>query len=410
MAAEPTTQATSADSQRGLRRIWTAVAVSSLGDGAFLAALPLAAAALTRNPVEVAAVSVTMYLPWAIVTPLAGALVDRWPYRATMLTADTVRAAALTGLAVLLAYRAATIPLLCVVAAVVVCGQIFHDTAVQGTVVALAGRDRTILDRINSRIYGTETAGRQLVGPPAGSASYTLGAWLPFAADAASFAGSAAALLAIPRGLRAPQAGPRQSLVAAIKEGAQYLLRSRLLRTLTVVSAGGNFAWNMAMATFVLLATARTGLGITTAAFGLLLAAQAAGGVLAGLLTGRITSRLSPGRTLIAVSVIHGLAWPVIAALHNPWAAAPLLAAIGASQSVITVVNVSTRQALVPPALLGRVITAMRTVGNSAGPAGALIGGLIASTWGLRTPLVVAGVVLGVVAVATAPTLARRIH
>src|SRR5438034_10296628 len=98
---EPTM--TTPSSSAGVARLWSAVGVSSLGDGAFLAALPLAAAAVTRQPTEVAAVTAGMYLPWFVVQPVAGALLERWPFRATMLVADFLRAMGVGGLAVIIA-------------------------------------------------------------------------------------------------------------------------------------------------------------------------------------------------------------------------------------------------------------------------------------------------------------------
>src|SRR5258706_12191259 len=116
MATSDTDQAPAAAAmlppRAGLTRVWSAVGVSSLGDGAFLAAVPLAAATVTRNPTEVAAVTAAMYLPWFLVQPVAGALLERWPFRATMLTADFLRAGAVGLLAILVGTGRASIPLL----------------------------------------------------------------------------------------------------------------------------------------------------------------------------------------------------------------------------------------------------------------------------------------------------------
>ncbi|URN11528.1 hypothetical protein LUW77_04830 [Streptomyces radiopugnans] len=44
-----------------------ATGISVTGDGAFLAAAPLLAASLTRDPLAVSAVTAAFYLPWLIV-------------------------------------------------------------------------------------------------------------------------------------------------------------------------------------------------------------------------------------------------------------------------------------------------------------------------------------------------------
>ena len=69
--------------------MWTASAVSALGDGMYLAALPLLAAQLTRDPLAVSAVTFAGWLPWLLFALPAGALVDRLDRRRVMWTVDT---------------------------------------------------------------------------------------------------------------------------------------------------------------------------------------------------------------------------------------------------------------------------------------------------------------------------------
>lgn len=399
--------AAGAPPRRGSGWLLGSVTVSSLGDGAYAGAVPVAAAALTREPAAVAAVAAAGALPWLLVTPVAGALVDRWPYRPVMLAADLARGAGLALLTVLVATGHASIVALAATSCLAVCGQIFHDTALQGVVPALTGRSGAELDRVNGRIYGAETAGQSLVGPPAGSASFAAWPWLPFLADTVSFVASAGLLARLPRGLSSGH-HEHPALWRAIREGASWLARHHRLRTTLLVSSTANLAYAMAFSVFVLYATSTAGLDTRPAAFGLLVASYAVGGVVAGPLTARVTAHLDATRVTLIVSAAHAAAWPVIAVTHNPWAAAPVLAVIGAAQTMTTVCVVGLRQSLVPAPLLGRVTSAFRTVGNSATFAGAGIGGLIADQLGLRAPLFAAGAVL-VTAVVTATALLRRL-
>jgi hypothetical protein len=48
------------------RRLWTATAVSNLGDGMYLTALPLLAAQLTRDPLRLSLVAFAAWLPWLL--------------------------------------------------------------------------------------------------------------------------------------------------------------------------------------------------------------------------------------------------------------------------------------------------------------------------------------------------------
>ena len=60
-------------------------------DGVTLAALPLLAASLTRDPTEVSLVSLAVTLPWLLFALVGGALADRLDRRKAMAAVDGVR-------------------------------------------------------------------------------------------------------------------------------------------------------------------------------------------------------------------------------------------------------------------------------------------------------------------------------
>jgi hypothetical protein len=65
---------------------------------------------------------------------------------------------------------------------------------------------------------------------------------------------------------------------------------------------------------------------------------------------------------------------------------------------VFNVVMGSLRQALTPDRLLGRVISAFRLFSYGTVPFGSLLGGVLARSFGLGAPFLVAGIVIPVVA------------
>ena len=82
-----------------------------------------------------------------------------------------------------------------------------------------------------------------------------------------------------------------------------------------------------------------------------------------------------------------------------------VLAASGVTVVLGNVVMVSLRQRVTPDRLLGRVNSAYRLVAWGTMPLGALLGGLVASAWGIRATFAVAAVIslstLGVMRVLT---------
>ena len=78
-------------------RLWWASAISSTGDGAFVAALPLLAVTISRDPRLVAVVTAASYLPWMLLSLPAGALVDRYDVLSPALLLPDARVICVSG-------------------------------------------------------------------------------------------------------------------------------------------------------------------------------------------------------------------------------------------------------------------------------------------------------------------------
>lgn len=377
--------------------------ISVTGDGAFIAAAPLLAASLTRNPVAVSTVTAAFYIPWLLFGLPAGALVDRWPRRVVMVFADLVRGCMLVGLTIAIFLDLVSLPLLVVTVLCVGIAQCFFDPAAQACIPAVVGRDKDELAHVNGRFWALDTVGRGLAGPPLGSASFAINRAFPFVADAASFFASATLVRRLP-GIPAAE-GPHEKIRTAIGVGLRHLVRTRDLRVLALSMGSYNFAYNASMAIFVLYA--REILTVPTAAYGVLLAVGAIGGVIAGWKARPLTRPLSYRQTMAIACVAQAAAWAGIAVTANVWVAGVLLAISGAGASLSSVAVGSARQALTPDAILGRVVAAFRLFGLGAAGLGALIGGSVASVYGLTAALVLSAAILALTATLTWPYVRR---
>jgi MFS family permease len=381
--------------------------ISNLGDGMYLAALPLLAAELTRDPLAVSVVTFAGWLPWLLFALPAGALVDRLDRRRVMWIVDATRALVVAGLTVAVLAGWAGIPLLAVAGFLVGAGQTLFENAAQAMVVAVVGRDPRRLERANGQLVASLTVGQQLAGPPAGSAAFALAAWLPFLADAVSF-GASAGLVASIRGRFRPDGAAGgspavRSLRAEIAEGVRFLFGHRLLRAAVLLVSASNLAFMAGEAILVLFATEELGLG--SQGYGLLLAAVAVGGVPGSLLAARVAARVPPG-PLIVGGVLTGaatMAWFGLAT--DPWLAGAAYAVTGAVWGIWNVTLLSLRQEIVPDRLMGRVVGAARLIGFGSIPVGALLGGLVGRVLGLRAPFLLGAAVLALAALAAAPVI-----
>jgi predicted MFS family arabinose efflux permease len=226
---------------------------------------------------------------------------------------------------------------------------------------------------------------------------------LPFGLDAVSFAGSAALLARLPRTGEAPQDAKRPSIRAQVAEGLRWLARHHLLRVVAVLLGIYNFANQMGQAILVLLATQT--LHVSTRGYGLLLASSAVGSVVGGLVNPILTRRMGMLPSLVLPAFIEAGAFVGIGLAPGPVVVAALLASQGFAAAMWNVVTVSLRQRVVPGQLLGRVNSVYRMLGWGLMPLGALAGGFVAHTDGLRAPYIVAGLLCGLATVVTLPFL-----
>ncbi|MEM8485701.1 MAG: MFS transporter [Bacteroidota bacterium] len=101
-AADPSKQEqvgylTLISSNTNFRRLWLGTLVSQLGDWFNTIALYSLVAGLTGSPLAMGAIFLFKLLPWALVSPLAGVLVDRYNRRQIMIVSDLMRAVVVLG-------------------------------------------------------------------------------------------------------------------------------------------------------------------------------------------------------------------------------------------------------------------------------------------------------------------------
>lgn len=369
-------------------RFWSASAVSQLGDGIRITALPLLAAVITREPLPVAAVSAAVWLPWLLFGLVGGAVVDRVDRRRLMEAGQLARMFVMAGMALAVFTHVETIWLLIVVAFLVGVGEVFVDTALQAVVPALVEQPQ--LDHANGRLIAAELLANELAGPPIGGLLFTTARAVPFVGDAASFGASALLLATVDGDFKASH-GDREPASAwrDVKEGAAWLFRHPILRPIAFAIAATNFGVMAFGGILVLFAHEKLRVGAV--GFGLIISAAALGGLAGSLVAARIAERIGRGRAVITGLASIGLFSAAVGLTSDPFLAGGLEFLVGFSGALVNVPGLTLRQLLTPNRLLGRVVSTFRMVGYGFIPIGALAGGWIASAWGLRATFFVGG-------------------
>jgi MFS family permease len=368
-------------------RYWLSGFLADFGDGVRLAAFPLLAAQLTRSPAAVAAVTAVQGLPWLLLGGGVGVVVDRTDRRRLMVAVDVVRAAVIVALAAAILAHGAGLWLIYLTAFVTGAGSALRDTAAVTCVPRLVQPDR--LHQANARLIAGQIVGNELAGPAAGGWLFGLAAVLPFAVNAGTLGIAVLLLLTLPGVFGPPQREQvlkRPSPWHDFTEGLRWLWQNRDLRDVTLV-AGLVSALDAAWFAVLVLYVVRD-LRQEPGAYGLLLAIGALGGVATGSL-GAVLARLGPWRSLLLGGTAMAASQAGLGLTRNVIVAAAMLFISSGAWALFNITAVTMRQRQVPAALLGRVSSLFGIVTRGTEAFGALAGGALAVTAGIRAPMLV---------------------
>ena len=364
------------------QRLVVSSGLSNLADGIFQVALPIVTLGVTRDPGAFAAVTLALRLPWLLFALPAGAYADRLDRRRTMLLISLGRAVVIGGLAAIVVSGGETLWLLCAAAFVLGMGETLFDTSAQSIIPSVVPADD--LSRANARLYAVELTANQFIGPPIGGLIAGIAAAAALGGSAGAYVLAAVVLALISGSFRPERTGPATRLRHDIAEGARYLNRHRLLRTLAILVGISNLTWTATLAILALYAIEPGPMGLPEAGYGALLAVGAAGALVGSFIVPSMERLLGRSRALlvsyVGFSALEGL--PGLTASVPAVAASFFVAgAIGIAWNVITV---SLRQRIVPDRLLGRVNAGYRLLAWGTMPLGAALGGLLGDLFGLR--------------------------
>jgi hypothetical protein len=368
-----------------LQRFITASGMTNLADGVAVVAWAWIASLLTRDALLVALVPVALRLPWFLFALPAGIVTDRADRRRLILWMDIARGAAfaVAALAVWFALPLSPAPaegvsapwlfaLIGGAALAVGTAEVFRDNAAQTMLPSLV--PHAALERANGRLWSVELVANALIGPVLGAFLIAAALPLPFALNAAAYGAAALMVLGIAGQFRPLQTGPR-NWRGELAEGFRFLRAAPLLRTLAWTTGFWNLFHQMIMIALVLHAQENLGFGPQT--YGLVLAGGAVGGVLGSLAGERIVRALGPARTTQWMLAASAPAFAAMAVAPGPWTLALVFAVFEFTGLTWNIVSVSTRQRMIPDALLGRVNSLYRLLAWGMTPVGLVLSGLV---------------------------------
>jgi hypothetical protein len=374
--------------------VWSGQTLSVMGSQVSGLALPLLVLALTGSPAQAGIASAVRLVPYAALSLPAGALIDRWDRRLTMVAADVVRGLALA--AVPVAYLAGQLSLWLLYGAVLIEGIAF----VFFTIAQIASLTRLVSsEELAPANAMMETSGSvaTLVGPGLGgwiiglARSAAAGGVLGLGVDAITYLVSACSLLLVRTSLKAEQAGRSvRSLPAQIVEGLGFLFRHPQLRVLALLGLDlGLLVIPTDLAAIVL---ARQGLRLGPATIGLIFSAGGLGALLGSAAGPWFRRRWRLGRVTCGTLAVQAAASTAMAVTGSAWVLAAGMLAQTMMLPIYNISQASYRLQLIPDELQGRVNSVYRLLPLGSQPLGLAAAGLL---MGVAGPRLVLGLIAG---------------
>ncbi len=390
--------------------MWSGFALASSGDGLAYGAVPLLAVFVDPHPFAVSTVAAADTLPWLLLAVPAGHLADRADRSRVIAVTNALRAIAMLGAAALIVHYRISLAFLIVIVLLNASGRAIYYSSVQAMAPGFV--DSRDLEQANGILSGTEAGTENLAGPVVGTMLFSAAKSLPFVVDGFMLVASCIPFVGFrPKEATPEEAAPEDAAPASspsMVEGVRLLFADRRLRVLLFLVASLAGLQGMEGGVLVLLATTKW--GIPESAYGVFLAAGAAGALLGSFLADSIARRFGGARALIAAATASGVGYLVMASATSWELAGPAFALVGLAVGIGSVVAMSLRQRMTPDDLMGRVGGAWRGLVWGAAPIGALAAGGIAGAWGLRVPLVIAGIAQCAIALVLARPLLKSIE
>ncbi|WP_340375301.1 MFS transporter [Streptomyces sp. SS7] len=372
---------------RDFRLFLIGYAASKTGSQITLLALPLVAALeLDASPFHLGLLTAVETAAMLIVGLPAGVWVDKVRRLPVLVQTDVLRFVAIGSLPVAAAVDRLTLAHLYLAAAVTGAATLLSDVASQSFLPGLLPRDRLIA---GNGAVATVQSSAEVVGPGIGGGLVqAMGAPLALITDAISYLLSAVLLLRIRFREAAPEPAADRTLRKDVLTGVKVVFGHPELRVIAVTTGVSNLFTSFLLA--VQTAFWTRVLGLSPLQIGLVLSASAVGGLAGALLAGRLAAYFGQVRLIllsITVTSPFAVLWPLSAGPSAPYTFATGLAVVWFGAVTYNVAQLTFRQTVCPPGLLGRMNATMRFVALCAMPVGALAGGALASASGPRAAL-----------------------
>lgn len=382
---------------RNFALFWSGQLISGTGTWMQTVAMAWLVLQISHSPVTLATVTALQFLPMLLFTLPAGALADRVNKRTLLVAAQALSMGQALVLGVLVATGTGTPQVWQLAALAMTLGvaNAFNNPAQQAFVPEMVGP--TLVPDAVALNSAQFNAGRMVGSALGGIAVAYLGVAAVFFLNAASFAVTLAALLAMrtselhaPTGRRPPGRG-------AIREGLRYAVHAPdVLFVLATLAVVGTFGFNWPVAAPLI---ARNVLNLGAVGFGALMGAFGAGALVAAL--SLVALRGGSERRIVVAGAVIALVLVLLGWSRSYPLSIALMTLAGAGATVFTTTANTRLQMLVPAQLRGRVMSLFVLLMAGTTPIGTYLLGHVAALTSIPVTISAFGVATAIGLVAT---------
>ena len=323
-----------------------------------------------RSPEIAGLVTFLTIAPGLVVSPIAGALLDKQGRTRLVILDYAVAAIALGAIAALAIANVLSVPMLLAIVALSSLTGPLSNTGIRTLFPVLV--PRPLWERANA-IDSNGYVVASIAGPAAaGALVATVGSPAALATTAAVFA--VAAIVTI--GLRDPgEPSPGGNLFGDAWRGVVYVARNDTLRALAFAISTSNIAWGLTFLALPVLVLQSLGQGANVV--GALFALVGVAGSLSVLAFGRVSTVDREGPFMAAAMVAQGVPFLAMALFPHPVVVVLAMLAVGIATGPFDVVLFTLRQRRTDPAWLGRAFAVSMALNYAGFPVGSALGGVI---------------------------------
>ena len=375
--------------------VWTGQAFSLLGSQMVQFALVWWLTRTTGSATVLAFATLMALLPQILLSPFAGAIVDRQSRRRIMIVADAGIALVTLVLIACFWLNVASVWIVYAVLLVRSAGGAFHWPAMQASTILMVPQKH--LSRVAG--FNQTLAGIASVFiPPLGAVAVEalpMQTVLSVDVVTAAIAITPLFFIAIPQPVRTGSAaGTKTTMLADMREGLLYIVSWRGLLLFTILGTVIRLLGGAAGSLRPLLVTQRFGGGALE--IGWLRSAEGIGAIIGGTLLGVWGGFRRRIVTMMLALILDGI---VIAVAALAPADAFLLAvgmifAMGLLETIVMGTGGAAGQAIIPPEIQGRVFSLISSAGFALAPVGLIVAGPVSDALGVQFWWLITGLVI----------------